>query len=268
VARAIHNASSRANKAFVVINCAAIPKDLLESELFGVKKGAFTGAIATRSGRFQSAHGGTLFLDEVGELELPLQVKLLRALQQKEVTKVGGATSEEVDIRIVSATNRVLEDDVRAGRFREDLYYRLNVIEVPMPPLRERAADVLDLADHFLQRAAEKHSVAARGFSPGAQRALRSYTWPGNVRELENAVERAALMCDGETVDVNHLPDSVRGGRASSRADTWKEAEEEFKRSYFARLLGECGGNITRAAEKAEVSREHFSKTLKQLGIN
>lgn len=268
MARAIHGASPRAGRQFAVINCGAIPENLLESELFGHTRSAFTGAVADRIGKFESANGGTVFLDEIGEMPTNLQVKLLRVLQEREIERVGERRVRPVDVRIIAATNRVLEEDVKAGRFREDLYYRLNVMKVPMPPLRERAADVLDLADVFLHRATVRHSLPVQRFSAGARRALKSHHWPGNVRELENAVERAALMCDGTTVEANHLPDSVLGGAAEHHGDTWLEAEEEFKRAYYSRVLAECGGNITKAAAMAGISREHFSKTLKQLRIS
>ena len=208
-ASALHANSQRAEKPFVPINCGAIPKDLLESELFGHEKGAFTHAIRSRPGRFEMGDGGTVFLDEIGEMDLSLQVKILRVLQEKEIERVGGTGSKKVDVRIVAATNRDLEAEVAAGRFREDLYYRLNVIPLHLPPLRERGGDVLLLARHFLNHFCAKKGRPPLGLSPDARRVLVAYAWPGNVRELENFMERLSILVDGDTVFPDDLPRKI-----------------------------------------------------------
>lgn len=210
VVRALHVNSLRHDKPFVPINCGAIPKDLLESELFGHEKGAFTHAIRTRPGRFEMAEGGTIFLDEIGEMDLTLQVKILRVLQEKEIERVGGNGAKKVDVRIVAATNRDLEQEVGAGRFREDLYYRLNVIPVHLPPLRERGGeDILLLSGHFLRLFCAKRGRPALSLSIDAQKALCAYPWPGNVRELENFMERLSILCDGSIVEAADLPQKI-----------------------------------------------------------
>ncbi len=207
--RALHAYSERADKPFVPINCGAIPKELLESELFGHEKGAFTHAIRTRPGRFEMADGGTIFLDEIGEMDLSLQVKILRVLQEKEIERVGGMGIKKVDVRIVAATNRDLESEVTAGRFREDLYYRLNVIPLHLPPLRERAGDVLLLVRHFLQRFCEKKKRDLLGLSAMTTRVFLAYAWPGNVRELENFMERLSILADGPLVEIEDVPQKI-----------------------------------------------------------
>lgn len=207
--RALHANSRRADKPFVPINCGAIPKELLESELFGHEKGAFTHAIRSRPGRFEMADGGTIFLDEIGEMELSLQVKILRVLQEKEIERVGGTGSKKVDVRIVAATNRDLEAEVAAGRFREDLYYRLNVIPLHLPPLRQRGNDVLLLARHFLNHFCAKKDRHPMGLDETTRRILAAYAWPGNVRELENFMERLSILVDGDTVCMDDLPSKI-----------------------------------------------------------
>ena len=207
--RALHANSRRADKPFVPINCGAIPKELLESELFGHEKGAFTHAIRSRPGRFEMADGGTIFLDEIGEMELSLQVKILRVLQEKEIERVGGTGSKKVDVRIVAATNRDLEAEVAAGRFREDLYYRLNVIPLHLPPLRQRGNDVLLLARHFLNHFCVKKARVPLGLDDTTRRILAAYAWPGNVRELENFMERLSILVDGDTVCMEDLPPKI-----------------------------------------------------------
>jgi transcriptional regulator with GAF, ATPase, and Fis domain len=204
--RALHTKSLRDKKPFVPINCGAIPKELLESELFGHEKGAFTHAIRTKPGRFEVADGGTVFLDEIGEMDLSLQVKILRVLQEKEIERVGGAGPRKVDVRLIAATNRDLEQEVAAGRFREDLYYRLNVIPLHLPSLRERGQDILILAEHFLARFCERKGRPKLSLTPATSRALSIYNWPGNVRELENFMERLSILTDGSTVDISDLP--------------------------------------------------------------
>ncbi len=216
VARAVHDASPRAQGPFVPINCAAIPETILESELFGYERGAFTGAIARKEGRFERASGGTLFLDEVGEMSPSVQVKLLRVLQEGEIERLGGTGPIKVDVRVVAATNKDLKALVDQGRFRDDLYYRLNVVSITLPPLRERREDVPLLANHFLKICAQKNLKPMAGFSKPALERLEGYAWPGNVRELENAVERAVVLCRGSVVELEDLPESVRGGAAGS----------------------------------------------------
>jgi two-component system response regulator HydG len=211
-ARLVHDLSPRAAGSFVPINCAAIPETILESELFGYERGAFTGAAARKEGRFERAHGGTLFLDEVGEMSPSVQVKLLRVLQDGVVDRLGGTESVRVDVRIVAATNKDLAAEVKTGRFREDLFYRLDVVRVRLPPLRERREDVALLASAFLRRFAEKNGKQVSGFTRAALAALERYGWPGNVRELQHAVERAVILCAGESVDVADLPEAIRAG--------------------------------------------------------
>ena len=207
--RAIHANSKRADKPFVPINCGAIPRELLESELFGHEKGAFTHAIRSRPGRFELADGGTIFLDEIGEMDLSLQVKILRVLQEKEIERVGGTGVKKVDVRVIAATNRDLEREVAQGRFREDLYYRLNVIPLKLPPLRERGGDVLLLARHFLDIFCQKKERSPLLLAPDTQKILSAYSWPGNVRELVNFMERMSILVDGDTIYPEDLPDKI-----------------------------------------------------------
>ncbi|WP_027177621.1 sigma-54 interaction domain-containing protein [Maridesulfovibrio bastinii] len=207
--RALHRNSKRRSQPFVPVNCGAIPKELLESELFGHEKGAFTHAVRSRPGRFELADGGTIFLDEIGEMDFSLQVKILRVLQEKEIERVGGTQIKKVDVRIVAATNRDLEAEVAAGRFREDLFYRLNVIPLHLPPLRERGGDVLLLASHFLKRFCQDKSRDVLKFADQTRDMLVSYSWPGNVRELENFMERLSILCDGDEVGIDDLPEKI-----------------------------------------------------------
>lgn len=207
--RALHNNSGRAGRPFVPVNCGAIPRELLESELFGHEKGAFTSAVRSRQGRFELAEGGTIFLDEIGEMDLSLQVKILRALQEKEFERVGGGKTLKADVRIVAATNRDLEVEVEAGRFREDLYYRLNVIPLHLPPLRDRGEDILLLADHFLRRFCQQKKRTTLTFTDEARAMILSYPWPGNVRELENFMERLSILCEHDVIVVSDLPRKI-----------------------------------------------------------
>ena len=207
--RALHVNSARAGKPFVPVNCGAIPRELLESELFGHEKGAFTSAVRSRQGRFELAEGGTIFLDEIGEMDLSLQVKILRALQEKEFERVGGGKTFKADVRIVAATNRDLETEVQAGRFREDLYYRLNVIPLHLPPLRERGEDILLLAEHFLRRFCQQKKRVTLTFAPEARVMILAYPWPGNVRELENFMERLSILCEHDVIAVDDLPRKI-----------------------------------------------------------
>ncbi|MDR1946236.1 MAG: sigma-54 dependent transcriptional regulator [Desulfovibrio sp.] len=207
--RALHRLSPRRDNAFVPINCGAIPRELLESELFGHEKGAFTHAIRMRPGRFEMAEGGTVFLDEIGEMDLPLQVKILRVLQEREIERVGGLGAKKVDVRVVAATNRNLEEEVAAGRFREDLYYRLNVIPLHLPALRERGEDVILLTEYFLRRFCAKKKRTVLSINPEVRRILEAYPWPGNVRELENLAERLSVLCDGGSICTEDLPNKI-----------------------------------------------------------
>ena len=262
VAREIHRRSPRAGAPFVAVNCAAIPEGLLESELFGHVKGAFTGAVASRAGRFQAASGGTLFLDEIGEMPPSLQVKLLRALQERVVQRVGEARPEPVDIRVVAATHRALEADVRAGRFREDLFYRLQVVTIELPPLRERGDDVTVLARWFLHRYAAEFSSRARGFSPDALVALRRYRWPGNIRELDNRVKKAAVLAEGTLI----TPDDLDLGRELlERTLSLAEALEEFRKRYISEILERNGGNRTKTAKDLDVDPRTVFRHLEKL---
>jgi transcriptional regulator with GAF, ATPase, and Fis domain len=261
VAREIHRRSARADGPFVAVNCGAIPESLLESELFGHVKGAFTGAVATRVGRFQAAHGGTLFLDEIGEMPLALQVKLLRALQDRTVTKVGDTRPEAVDIRVVAATNRVLEDEIPRGTFREDLYYRLNVVSIPLPPLRERGEDVVVLAKYFLQKHAREFGSRVRGFGPNAVVAMRKYGWPGNIRELENRIKKAVVLAERALVSAEDLdlrPEHLEPILPLSHA------KEEFQKRYINEVLERNGGNRTKTAKDLGVDPRTIFRHLEK----
>jgi transcriptional regulator with GAF, ATPase, and Fis domain len=262
VAREIHRRSARSSGPFVAVNCAAIPEGLLESELFGHVKGAFTGAVSSRPGRFQAASGGTLFLDEIGEMPPSLQVKLLRAIQERVVQRVGEARPEPVDIRVVAATNRNLEEDVKTGRFREDLYYRLNVVAIRLPPLRERGEDVTVLARWFLQRYAAEFESRARGFATGAVVAIRKYRWPGNIRELENRVKKAAVLADGPLVTAEDLD---LGREELEPAIPLAQAIDEFRRRYISDVLERNAGNRTKTAKELDVDPRTIFRHLEKL---
>jgi two-component system response regulator AtoC len=273
IARLIHRASPRAEQPFVAVNCAAIPETLLESELFGHAKGAFTGAAAEKVGLFEDAHGGTLLLDEIGDVPLSLQVKLLRALQEGEVRRVGANASRTVDVRVIASTNRDLAADLVEGRFRSDLYYRLNVVPIRLPALRERPEDIPELAAHFLRRFAERLRLEPAGFSPAALRQLSAHHWPGNVRELENAVEQALVLSSGELIEPAHLPDSVRGETptitpADSAGDlSIKRQRESLERTLIRRALERTRGNRTRAAQLLELSHRALLYKIREYGL-
>jgi two-component system response regulator AtoC len=276
-ARAVHFDGARKERRFVPVNCGALPAELVESELFGHARGAFTGAAGAKAGLFEEAEGGTLFLDEIGELPLPVQVKLNRALQEKEIRRVGEVKPVAVDVRVIAATHRDLKAEVQAGRFREDLYYRLAVFPVRLPPLRERREDVPLLAAHFLAKHANALRRELAGFDAEALRALAGYTWPGNVRELENAVERAVAIAAGPAVSVRDLPPDVTGGQAGALPaellakmpyrDAVDLARDRVSRDYLAALLQEFEGNVTRAAERAGMERESLHRLLKRYGL-
>jgi two-component system response regulator AtoC len=276
VARALHELSPRAALPFVAVNCGAIPAELVESELFGHVKGAFTDATRSKKGLVAEADGGTLFLDEIGELPLLLQVKLLRFLQEEEIRRVGDVRSEKVDVRVVAATARDLEAAVKAGQFREDLFYRLNVVGVRLPPLRERPEDIPALARHFLARCAPARAGAPlAGLAEDALEALRAYRWPGNVRELEHAMERATVLAEGPEVHEADLPDRVRDRVAPAPAVALPEGSLSIKRAtrqveeeLIRRALARTGGNRTRAAELLELSYRALLYKIKEFGID
>ena len=276
VARALHSRSSRKAAPFIQVNCGAIPENLFESELFGHERGAFTGAVTARPGRFELADGGTLFLDEVGELPRDMQVKLLRALQDRTFERVGGVRSQQVDVRLVAATNRNLEKAVRSSDFREDLYYRLNVVPIHLPPLRARADDIPLLVDHFIARFNTRLGREVAGVTPEAMAALMAWRWPGNVRELENLVERAVLLTEGERIGLADLP-GLEGSDDGGSQDT--DVEElglkEYVRVYTAqlerariqRVLHAENGNVTRASRRLAISRKSLQMKMKEYGL-
>ncbi|HVU52254.1 MAG TPA: sigma-54 dependent transcriptional regulator [Polyangia bacterium] len=278
VARALHALSPRARAPFIAVNCGAIPAGLIESELFGHTKGAFTDAVRDRTGLVEQAAGGTLFLDEVGELPPASQVKLLRVLQDGHVRRLGADADAVIDVRVVAATSRPLEAEVAAGRFREDLLFRLDVLTVRLPALREREGDVARLAAHFLAAARARlgPAVTARGFAPEALQALEAYAWPGNVRELENTVERAAVLCEAAAVDLASLPERFAGQRAATPAPavtgdaedlSIKRAARRTEEALIRRALERTGGNRTRAAELLEISQRALLYKIKEYGI-
>jgi two-component system nitrogen regulation response regulator NtrX len=273
VARSVHALSRRRSGPFIEVNCAAIPEELIESELFGHVKGAFTGAVSDRRGRFEAADGGTIFLDEIADMSLKTQAKVLRALQEQVIDPVGGSNSVRVDVRVIAATNKDLPAEIRAGRFREDLYFRLNVIPVFVPPLRDRDEDVPRLAEHFMGELAREYGRRPKVWEPGALVALRHYRWPGNVRELRNMIERLLIMVPGDIIAVDHLtfPDGVvRPGDfpgANGPVLPLHEARERFERDYILRTLAEQQGNISRTAEVLDVERSNLYRKMRAFGI-
>ncbi|MGH9458395.1 MAG: sigma-54-dependent transcriptional regulator [Thermoanaerobaculia bacterium] len=270
VARMLHRASPRAEQPFVAVNCAAIPDELIESELFGHRKGAFTGATEDRKGKFELADRGTLFLDEIGDMSLRTQAKVLRALQEQQFQRVGGQQTIQVDVRVLAATNKNLEDEIRAGTFREDLFFRLNVVPITVPPLRERGRDVLLLADHFLRRFAAETGQRPKRLTPEAEKALLAYDWPGNVRELRNLMERLTILEPGEEVGFEAITFPATSAPASA-ADyedlSLREAREEFERELILRKLRQFGGNVSRTAEALRVERSNLYRKLSAYGI-
>ncbi len=285
VARALHEHSSRKDKPFIKVNCAAIPKELIESELFGYERGAFTGAVASKPGRFELANGGTLFLDEIGEIPIEMQVKLLRALQESEFERVGGIKTIRVDVRLVAATNRDLKRLISSGTFREDLFYRLNVVPIRLPALRERTTDIALLVEHFLVKFNERLKKRVESVHREALDLLVAYPWPGNIRELENVVERAVLFCDTHELNVSDLPPDVRGIAALANVplpDTdlqaalasegglkehVKVAMSRLERELVSRALQQTGGNVTHAARLLKISRKGLQLKMKELGL-
>ena len=268
MARALHRLSPRSAAPFIKVNCAALPENLVESELFGHEKGAFTGALNKREGRFELAHGGTILLDEISEISLAMQAKLLRVLQEREFERVGGSRTIKVDVRVIATTNRHLEESVRRNEFRQDLYFRLNVVPVHVAPLRERPEDIPFLSDHFVQRFTRKHGVGVRGWKPEAQRSLTTHKWPGNVRELQNVIERAVILCEPERpIGTEHL--SLEQSIAKSQPEpspgsTHPETVEttppvfhtlyELEKQHILSALERCGQNRTQAAKLLDIN--------------
>jgi two-component system nitrogen regulation response regulator NtrX len=270
VAHALHAHSLRASRPFIEVNCAAIPEELIESELFGHIKGAFTGATQAKRGKFERADGATLFLDEVGDMSLKTQSKVLRALEEQRFEPVGSEASVSVDVRVIAATNKRLEAEIERGNFRADLFYRLNVIPFEIPPLRERLEDVPLLVEHFNLEFSFANKRTPKEFKPSAIERMENYTWPGNVRELRNTVERVIIMHNQNTVEADDLP--ILSGEAppasSYNFDSYREASEAYEREYILRKLTETEGNISRTAEIMGIDRSHLYRRLKALGIN
>jgi two-component system, NtrC family, response regulator AtoC len=281
VASALHGASSRRQQPFIKINCAAIPHNLLESELFGYERGAFTGAVTSKPGRFELADGGTLFLDEIGEIPVEMQVKLLRALQEGEFERVGGIKTTRVDVRLIAATNRDLQAEIEAGRFRKDLYYRLAVVPLLLPPLRERREDIPMLARHFVEKYNRKLNKRIEGISDEALAPLQAYGWPGNIRELENLIERVLLFADGPLITPRDLPETMRQGSPQAPAPSHAEMPAgegglkdivrmkaaELEKDLISKALEETGGNVTRAARLLQISRKSLQTKMKEFGL-
>jgi formate hydrogenlyase transcriptional activator len=268
IARALHNNSNRKDKVMVKVNCATLPANLVESELFGHEKGSFTGAFERKIGKFELAHNSTLFLDEVGELPLDLQVKLLRALQEKEIERVGGRVTIKTNVRIIAATNCNLQKDVQAGKFRADLYFRLNVIPIHVPPLRERKDDILSLADHFLHKYARKSIGRSMHFSARALKELVAYNWPGNVRELEHQIERSILLTNGTTIDNVFLPTELNHNAILS--DTYIKSIDEVEREHIISVLRKTNGKVAGlggAAELLRIPSTTLNSKMKRLKI-
>jgi two-component system nitrogen regulation response regulator NtrX len=269
VARTLHRWSHRAEQPFIDVNCAAIPEELIESELFGHRKGAFTGAIDERKGKFELADGGTLFLDEVGDMSVRTQAKVLRVLQEQTFQKVGGQQPITVDVRVIAATNKNLQNEIERGAFRDDLYYRLNVIPIDVPPLRSRGNDVVLLAEHFLRRFAAETGTPRKRLSAGAAAKLKGYHWPGNVRELRNVIERLAILLRGDAIDAEDVQLGARGAApADISADlTLKEARDAFEKQFILARLKDFAGNVSRTADALGVERSNLYRKLHAYGI-
>jgi len=289
IATALHEGSSRHDKPFIRINCAAIPRDLIESELFGYERGAFTGAVTSKPGRFELADGGTLFLDEIGEVPVEMQVKLLRALQESEFERVGGIKTTHVDVRLIAATNRDLNAEIEAGRFRKDLYYRLAVVPINVPPLRERPSDVPTLVRHFVDKYNRRLNKRIEGMTDEAMSLLQAYAWPGNIRELENLIERTLLFADGPLIGAGDLPQLLRppgtttplpgpapaplpGALPAPAGETGlkdivRQRAAELEKDLITRALEETGGNVTRAAKLLQISRKSLQTKMKEFSL-
>jgi two-component system nitrogen regulation response regulator NtrX len=272
VAREIHRRSARANRPFIQVNCAAIPNELIESELFGHKKGSFTGAVRDQVGKFVAADEGTIFLDEIGDMSMSAQAKVLRVLQEGEVEPVGSASVVKVDVRVIAATNKNLEEEIRNGRFREDLYYRLNVIPIRTPPLRERRDDIAVLAEHFARLFSEEHNYQAKGFTPAALKALSDGPWRGNVRELRNMIERMVIMVPADKIDVTDLPaeffrTSTDIISSAMRLSTLQEFKDEAEKAFIMAKLREHGWNVSKTSEAIDTPRSNLYKKIEQYNI-
>ncbi|HLB24768.1 MAG TPA: sigma-54 dependent transcriptional regulator, partial [Nitrospirota bacterium] len=258
---------------FVTVNCAAIPEELIESELFGHEKGAFTGAVSQRKGRFELADGGTIFLDEIADMSLSTQAKVLRTLQEQEVQRVGGTRTIKVDVRVIAASNKVLEDEIRNGKFREDLYYRLNVIPLSVPPLRERREDIPSLVNHFLAELASEYGNRVKKIPPEAMRLFVAYPWPGNVREMKNIIERLVIMTPGDTITEANVPPPLSQAAPAAAPDrynsfgSFKEARAAFERDYITEKLRENDWNISKTAEILKIERSNLHRKIAALGI-
>jgi two-component system nitrogen regulation response regulator NtrX len=272
VARLIHQQSRRSNKSLVEVNCAAIPEELIESELFGYEKGAFTGASSRKLGKFDLAHEGTLFLDEIGDMSLRTQAKILRILEEQKFERVGGSKTIEVDVRLIAATNKDLPEEIKKGNFREDLYFRINVIPLNVPPLRERKEDITVLANAFLNRFAKEQNIEEKNIDPDAMDILINYTWPGNVRELKNIIERLVIMTKEAVITPDDIMRSLRGGSSSNDFShlfnlDLKEAKDTFEQHYIAYKLSQCGDNVSKTAETIGIERSHLHRKIKSLKI-
>jgi DNA-binding NtrC family response regulator len=277
IAAALHYSSSRKDQAFIKINCAAIPRELMESELFGHERGAFTGAVSSKPGRFELASSGTLFLDEIAEIPIEMQVKLLRVIQESEFERVGGISTIKVDVRLVVATNRTLQQEVEEGRFREDLYYRLNVIPINLPSLRERRDDIPLLIEHFIKKYNAKLNRQVRGITPEALNLLNNHDWPGNIRELENVIERCLLFADHLEIQPVDLPEELLGSsnnlpgasmeEDASMKDIVKQATAELEKDLIIAALAETSGNVTQAAKRLKISRKSLQNKMKDFGL-
>jgi two-component system response regulator AtoC len=284
IATALHQGSSRRDKPFIRINCGAIPKDLMESELFGYERGAFTGAVTSKPGRFELADGGTLFLDEIAEIPVEMQVKLLRALQESEFERVGGIKTTHVDVRLITATNRDLTVEIETGRFRKDLYYRLAVVPISLPPLRERPSDIPTLVRHFIDKYNRRLNKRIEGMTDEALSLVQGYAWPGNIRELENLIERTLLFADGPRIDVADLPPHLRApgmgtplpgpgpllppaAGETGLKDIVRQRAAELEKDLIARALEETGGNVTRAAKLLQISRKSLQTKMKEFAL-
>ncbi|NOZ69821.1 MAG: sigma-54-dependent Fis family transcriptional regulator [Deferribacteres bacterium] len=268
VARALHNESNRKNKSFIEVNCAAIPHELIESELFGHEKGSFTGAFESKKGKFELAHEGTLFLDEIGDMSPATQAKVLRVIETQEFQRVGGSRKIKVDVRIIAATNKDLHAEIEKGNFREDLYFRLNVIPITVPPLRERKEDIPLLVKYFLENFAQQYGQKPKKVSKATLRALMDYDWPGNVRELKNTIERFVIMNPFETIDVREVQTYSRVVKNHySSCKTLRDAREQFERDFILKKLQENNWNISKTAEDLEIERSNLHRKIKALGI-
>ncbi|MGA2192836.1 MAG: sigma-54 dependent transcriptional regulator, partial [Nitrospirota bacterium] len=274
VARAIHKNSLRADGPFITVNCAAIPEELIESELFGHEKGSFTGATAQRKGKFELAHGGTIFLDEIADMSLNTQAKVLRTLQEQEVQRVGGTTTIKIDVRVIAASNKVLEDEIKGGRFREDLYYRLNVIPLNVPPLRERREDIPLLVDYFFRDFAVEYGQKPKKATPEAMRLFTGYPWPGNVREMKNIIERLVIMARGDSITPELVPPPINQPKEQDCADghyygfgSLREARAAFEKDFIMKKLKENDWNISRTAEVLGIERSNLHRKISALGI-